>query len=137
MSFFQSLQADDLDAINRFIASAAIHTTAGQTERNGWIEWYDTRSSWQKNFDRVTFDQARNRRLAFELANATTDAERADIQRVANEGLSSEQAQGEPDRRQSGGGYTAKDADAWGGLLVFALGIVGSAGLTAYFMRRR
>lgn len=138
MSWFQSLQADDLDAINRYVTGTPVRTPQAQQAVNGWIEWFDTRSAWQKQFDRVTFDEARNRRLAFELANATTDAERADVQRRANEGLSAEEMQSEADRRQSGGHYSEKAPEGWSPTLgLFGLAIVASAAGTAYLLRRR
>ena len=136
MPWFQSLQADDLDAINRFISGATIRTPAAQALRDQWITWFDTRSSWEKQFDRVTFDEARNKRLDFQLANSLTDAEKAEVRRQASEGISSEQAQGAADRRQTGGTYSGK-ASSWGsGLALVGLSIVGSAVATAYVMRK-
>lgn len=138
MALFQTLQADDIDAINRFITSAPIQTEGARKLRDEWIQWIDTRSAAQRNFDRPTFDEARNRRLSFELANALTDAERAEIQRVAAEGLTSEQMQGEADRRQTGGHFSGASAGGWGSLFGWGLGIaaVGFLG-GAYLARRR
>lgn len=137
MALFQTLQADDIDAINRFITSAPIQTEGARKLRDEWIQWVDTRSAAQRNFDRPTFDEARNRRLAFELANALTDAERAEIQRVAAEGLTSEQMQGEADRRQTGGHFSGASPEGWGSLLGWGLGIAAVGFLGGAFVARR
>ncbi len=134
----QTLQADNLDAINRFVVGTTIKTPLASPLRDEWIQWFDTRSAYQRNFDRVTYDQARNRKLAFELANATSEAERAQIMLVATTGLSSEEMQSEADRRQSGGHYSeAAPTSPLVGLAWLGVSIVGAAAIGAYLGRRR
>jgi hypothetical protein len=137
MAWFQSLQADNLDAINRFVVGTVIKTPAAQQLRDEWIQWFDTRTSYDLNFDRPTYDAARNRKLAFELANATSDAEREQIKLVAQTGMSSEEMQGEADRRQTGGHYTeASPASPFVGLAWLAVAIGGAAAAGAFLARR-
>lgn len=138
MSWFQSLQADDIDAINRYVTSTPIRTPAASALRDQWIQWIDTRSAYDRNFDRPTFDAARNKRFDFEIANALTEAEREQIRHVRAEGLSSEEMQGEPDRRTTGGRYTEAAPSSWGGLIGAGVGIaLASAIGGAYLARRR
>lgn len=137
-AWLQSIQADNLDAINRYVVGATIHTPAAQQLRDAWILWFDTRSTYNRNFDRPTYDEARNRKLAFSLANATSEAEREQIRLVAQQGLSSEEMEGEADRRQSGGHYTeASPASPLVGLAWLGISIVGAAAVGAYLARRR
>ncbi len=99
-------QAEDIDAINRYIIETPVRTPAAQAARDTWILWHDATGAWERNTSRPAFDHARNLRLAFELANATTDAERGQILETAMSGLSAEQMQGQPDRRATDGSYS-------------------------------
>jgi hypothetical protein len=63
-----------------------------------WISTGDPRNYTFLVPDAV-WDEARNRRLAFNLANATTAEEKAAVESSATQGVSSEQMRGEQDRR--------------------------------------
>ena len=127
------LQSEDLAAIDRYITSAPVNTPAAQAARDAWIRWNDGVSWYDRNFDRATLDHARNARLAFELANATTEAERADIMARALTGLSLEQVQGEPDRRDKEGRYSGVTPGS--GLSRFVLYGLGALGFVALAKR--
>ena len=119
------LQADDLDAINKYIVGAEIKTREAQVLRDEWIRWFDGLSWGDRYFDRPTYDRARNMRLEFELANSVSEAERAEVLQRARQGLSSEQAQGSPDRRDTSGEYSGRDSMGLGSSL--ALGFLAAA----------
>lgn len=124
------LQSDDIAAIDRYITSAPIATTGGQAAKDAWIRWNDGVSWYDRNFDRAALDHARNARLAFEFANATSDAERATILNRALTGVSSEQAQGEPDRRNSEGQYSEiSPGTGLSRLVLYGLGALGLVSL--------
>lgn len=120
------LQADDLDAINRYIADSKPRTPAAVTLRDSWIKWFDSLSWGDRYFDRATLDKARNRRLEWDLANALSDAERATILERAKTGISVEEAQGEPDRRDASGYFSEiSPASVASKVLLYGLGAVG------------
>jgi hypothetical protein len=137
MAWFQSLQADDIDAINQYVTSTPIRTPAAQTLRDQWIKWIDTRSSYDRNFDRATFDAARNKRFDFELANALSEEEREQIRRVRAEGLSAEEMQGEADRRMTGGRYTEASPASAGTLIGIGVGVALASALGGAWLARR
>jgi hypothetical protein len=126
-------QADDISAIDRYITTAPIVTPAAQAAKEAWIQWNDGVSFYDRTFDRATYDHARNLRLAFQLANATTDAERGQVLDVALHGMSAEQSQGEADRRDSTGHYSEKSPGS--DLSRFVLWGLGALGVVALAKR--
>lgn len=130
-------QAGDIDAINRYITTVEIRTPAAQAARDAWILWHDGTTVYDRYLDRATYDRARNARLAFDLANATTDAERAAIMNRALTGLSGEQLQGQPDRRTSGGTYSEKSPVGVGSRIALAaIGVVSLAAIAKRWLMR-
>lgn len=127
------LQTDDIAAIDAYITSTAPKTPAAVAAKDAWIRWNDGLSLYDRTFDRAALDHARNARLAFELANATTDEERAAILDRALHGISVEQAQGEPDRRSSSGTYS--EISPGSGLSRFVLWGLGALGVVALAKR--
>jgi len=98
-------QEDDLKAVNKYIVESPAKTEAATRLRDDWIRWYDSLGWYELNYNRETWDLARNRRLAFDRANATNAAEQHAVESVAMTGLSTEQQQGQTDRRTSTGEY--------------------------------
>lgn len=96
-------QSDDLDAINAFFMSSDAVTPQAVTIKDEWVTWFNQLSWWDKTFDGNTYDMARNRRNQYNLANAVSAAEKAQVKNVMKTGLSSEQMQGAADRRLSSG----------------------------------
>lgn len=125
------LQAEDIAAIDAYITSRPLNTPAAVAARDAWILWLDGTTLMDRYLDRPTLDRARNLRLAFDLANATSDAERAEIMRKATTGMSTEEMQGEPDRRNSQGRYSEtapmSTAAKAGMSMLAALGLVALA----------
>lgn len=98
-------QIEDIDAISRYITSQPIRTDTARQLKDDWIRWRDGLSFWDRNFDGSTYDLARNKKLAFDRANAVTAQQKQAVETVAKTGLSTEQMQGKEDRRTSTGEY--------------------------------
>lgn len=99
------LQADDIDAINRYIVYATIKTKEAGKIKDEWIRWHDTLSWWDKNMNQGVFDEARNKRNRFDIANSTSAAERESVKQRQQTGLSTEETQGGTRRVLSSGQY--------------------------------
>lgn len=98
-------QAENIDAINRYILTQPVRTPKARSLRDEWITNYAKLSWFDTNYDSDTYDWVRNRRNEFDYANATTPAELAAAKQQHGKGLSSEEMRGEPDRRLSTGDY--------------------------------
>lgn len=105
------LQADDIDAINKYIVYATVKTKDAAKIKDEWIRWHDGLGWWSKNMDSAVYDEARNKRNRFNLANAVTKAEKEDVKNVQQTGLSTEEMQGGTRRVLSSGTYEASDED--------------------------
>lgn len=106
------LQADDIDAINRYIVYAKINTKDASKIKDEWIKWHDGLSWWDRNMAPEVYDQARNIRNRFNLANTTSAKEKEEIRQIQQTGLSTEEMQGGTRRVLSSGTYeTSVDDD--------------------------
>jgi hypothetical protein len=103
-------QDEDIDAISHYMAETPAKTTAARKKQDEYKLWIDSVSWWDKNYDRPTYDRARNLRQEFNLANATTAAEQTAVQQLIKTGLTTEEMQGDPRRLSSEGRYSEKDA---------------------------
>lgn len=98
--------AEDIEAINDFFhrSENAPRTPEARAAFNAWVKWYeDTKPGafgWWSDAD---FDHARNLRNAYNRANAVTAKEKENVERVITTGMSTEQMQGETDRRDASG----------------------------------
>lgn len=104
------VQAEDIEAINRYIVNGSAKTKEAIKIRDEWIRWHDNLGFFAKNFDGGTYDQARNIRNRYNIANATTKDEKEFVQQVQQQGLSSEEMQGGTKRVLSSGQYETPDA---------------------------
>lgn len=98
-------QSEDLDAINRYISNSQPATSKAVELRDDWIRWFNDLSWYSKSLSQDTYDEARNRRNEFSIANATNSAEKAKAKEVAKKGFTTEQAQGEASRILSDGSF--------------------------------
>lgn len=98
-------QSEDMDAINRYMRSQPLKTDEAAEIHDDWIVWFDNLSWWSRTMDGESYDQARNRRNAFNRANAVTKADKAITERVITEGVTTEELAGDADRRLSTGEY--------------------------------
>jgi len=106
-----------------FIATPAV-TPSAVTLKDQWRSWYDQLGFFGTMSD-DNYDNARNRRNAFNLANATTPAQVAQVKEVMKTGVSTEQAAGAPDRRDSQGNLPDHPPD----LIPLGYKIAGGVGL--------
>lgn len=127
-------QGDDIDAIAQYMAGTPYRTEEARKIQDKWKVWLDGVSWWNKNYDRPTYDRARNLRNAFNLANATTAAQQAAAQQVIKTGMTTETMTGGASRITSGGTFSEQDGGVAPSLPLWAkiaIG-VGVAGLGVY-----
>jgi hypothetical protein len=96
------LAKDNLNAVNDYIHSTPLKTDQAKSLASDWARWWDATGNpdnYSVTIPPPVWDEARNRRIAFDLANATTQAEKDIVVQVATTGMSSEQMQGKEDRR--------------------------------------
>lgn len=105
-------QADNIDAITAYMTSIStqVKTTAARAKQDEYKAWIDTVGWYNKNYDRPTYDHARNLRNEFNVANATTAAEKQAVQQVLTTGLTTEETQGEGRRVSSEGKFSEQEA---------------------------
>jgi hypothetical protein len=97
-----TMTRDNLNTVNGYIHAQAIKTPEAGRIASDWSHWWDTTgnpTNYTLEIPPVVWDEARNRKLQFDLANAVTSHERDTVVHVATTGMSSEQMQGQPDRR--------------------------------------
>ena len=108
-SFWLATDNQDLTAINAYMHSQPLNNAESKVLFDDWVSWYEGLGFFDLHVnDGQTYDTARNKRNAFNVANATSDAERAQIQAVITAGQTSEQDAGQTDRRNSKGAFPEK-----------------------------
>ncbi len=95
---------EDLAAIDRYMKGTLTKTGAAVKLRDEWTEWYDG-IGWWGSYSQENYDHARNLRNQFDLANATTQAELEQVQRVIRTGMTTEEMAGGTSRNLSTGMY--------------------------------
>lgn len=101
---FGTLLSDNIDAIQRYFAEAHPITSEATAIKDEFIKWIDSLWWYEKNWQ-STYDLARNLRNRYDLANAVTPIAKAQVMLVQRTGLTTEQMQGLPDRRDSHGNF--------------------------------
>jgi carbohydrate-binding DOMON domain-containing protein len=99
------VQADDLEAINRYVMTAPAKTPEAGKLRDDWAIWWTGLSWWDKNTDEGIYAQGRNRRNAFTRANAVTPEEKAAAELAIREGVTTEEMTGGVRESTSTGDY--------------------------------
>lgn len=99
-------QAENIEAIARYIGEQEpARTDAARAVRDEWQRFYSGLGDFERNYEQQAYDRARNLKLRFNQANATTAEQKQAVEDQALRGLSTEQLNGEPDRRQTDGTY--------------------------------
>ncbi len=99
-------QGENIEAIARYIGQQVPpRTPAAVTVRDQWQAWWSNLSDYAKNFDQSAYDHARNWKLRFNEANARTPEELELVKHQATTGLTTEEIEGEADRRREDGSY--------------------------------
>lgn len=99
---FDSQNTENLNAVNDYMHHTVAKTAQAKALQSDWVRWWESTGNPDLSWfapSNLLWDEARNRRLAFDTANATTPEESAAVKQQAATGISSEQAQGAPDRR--------------------------------------
>ncbi len=89
-------QSDDLTAINAYMQRTAPVTPEATALRNSWNVWYPSLGWYDKGFSTKVMDEASPRRNKFNLANATSPAQKAQVVNVITKGMDTNQMQGKP-----------------------------------------
>lgn len=75
-------QAEDMSAIQRYMAAQTPKNEDSRALKAEFIKWFDNLSFWDRTLTSSTYVDAKKRRDAFMLANATTPAEIAAVRAV-------------------------------------------------------
>jgi hypothetical protein len=126
-------QGEDMEAINRYIMTAPLRTSAATRLRDDWLRWYDQLSWYEREYEQATYDEARNRRNAFNLANATTTREKEAVEQVMKTGLTTEEMEGGTRRTTTEGKYITPDEPMVSTKTKIIWGAVLLGGAYAYF----
>lgn len=101
---------EDIAAINRYIANGKTNTKEAAKIRDEWIQWHDKLGWWDLHINtNAVYDQARNIRNRYNVANAKTAADKDFVKQVQQQGLSTEELQGGVKRVLSDGSYAVDD----------------------------
>jgi hypothetical protein len=83
---------DDLEAIVRYMSDTPANTPAAALVKDRFSKWYPDVSWYDKHFDtQNVVNHAKNERTDFNRANAVTEEEKANVERVIQTGLRTEQ----------------------------------------------
>jgi len=104
-----TMTRDNLNTVNSYIHAQHLNSPEASAIASDWSRWWDTTGNPENYTLRIpaeVWDEARNRKLKFDLANAVSATQKEHIINVAKTGMSSEQMRGQEDRRDpSTGGY--------------------------------
>jgi hypothetical protein len=97
-----TMMRDNLNTVNGYFHATPSKTPEAGRLATDWSHWWDTTgnpTNYTLEIPPAVWDEARNRKLQFDLANAVTAHEQKQVIEIAKTGVSSEQAQGQQDRR--------------------------------------
>ena len=98
--------AANIAAIHTYVMSQPLNTKAAEKARDAWLKFHEDLGWTGREFPSVEdYDNARNLRNAFDLANAKTAAEKKVVEEFHKNGITSEELRGEPKRTTSDGNY--------------------------------
>lgn len=92
-SFLLFTDNQDMSAINQLIANTEPTNDKARALKDSWIAWWDGLSWLDKNVGTSAYDEARNRRNVFLLANAPAD-QVAQVKQVQATGGTTEELEG-------------------------------------------
>jgi hypothetical protein len=113
-SFLILTDNQDMEAINHFISDTVAVTPEAVKLKDAWIKWFDNLGWWEKNIGTPAYDEARNRRNAFIIANQPNATAKKEMQEQLKRGIETEEMS--PDDfwtltpGDSGGQATRKDS---------------------------
>lgn len=134
----------NMEAINKYIMESNVKTEKADKIKVEWIRyWESIKRDWTW-YSQEEFDKARNYRDRFNLANTTSKAEETAVKETMRQGVSSEAARGETERRTTSGSYLEEEKPlvdfniplSWkigGGITAAILGVLWVASKTVMF----
>jgi hypothetical protein len=96
------LTSDNMEAIAQYMGAEKPQTAEATKIRDDFVKWYDG-LWWYEKTEQSNYDLARNLRNRYNIANALTAADKAQVENVIKTGLTTEDFMNEPDRRDSKG----------------------------------
>ncbi len=97
--------SDDMEAIDRYITSVSIVNKAAIPLQDEWKSWYNQLGWYDKNLSQDVYNQARNRRNAFNLANTVNEADKTRVEKVIASSFTEEEAAGKSRIADSKGNF--------------------------------
>lgn len=100
-----ALFKDDLNTLNRYMHEQPINNQEAGRIATDWSRWWDSTGNpdnYTLKIPPEVWDEARNRKLKFDLANAVSRTQQEQIINRAKTGMSTEQMRGQEDRRDPG-----------------------------------
>lgn len=97
-----TMTRDNLNTVNSYIHAQPLNTSEASRLASDWSHWWDTTgnpTNYTLEIPQAVWDEARNRKLQFDLANATSSHQKDVIVNVAKTGMTTEQMRGQEDRR--------------------------------------
>lgn len=114
-------QAEDIDAIERYLGDQIPSTPAATAIRDEFIRYMSTIGTYDRHFSGGVYDSVRNFRIRYDRANAVTPAQKQAVETQAR-GLTTEQMEGGADRRLSTGEYIPRSGGVGSWLPLIAIG---------------
>ena len=84
-------QIEDMEAINTYMTKTKAVTPDAQGKQRQWFSWYGGLGWYDKRYNDSVYNEARVRRNAFNLVNSVSPAERENVQRVIDTGMTTEE----------------------------------------------
>jgi hypothetical protein len=127
---------DDLEAIVRYMSNTQPINTAAALVKDNFAKWYGDVSWYDKHFDtQNVVNHAKNARTDFNRANAVTAEERANVERVIQTGLRTEQVIPDMDpQARSSSGRLAEETKPWIPERYKVVALVAGVGLAGVFL---
>ncbi len=97
--------SEDIAAINVYMQTQPVNNPAAAKVKDEWVKFHEggAGSAWFPG--QSVYDEARNIRNKFNLANARNAEERKQVELVMKGGLTTEELKGEPRRTTADGNY--------------------------------
>ncbi len=125
-----AMLAANMEAINKYIMEAPVRTAKAQAVQIEWIKFWKEHEKSILWYSDDEYDQARNIKHNFDLANATSSSEQQAAKDQASQGLTSEELRGNVRRSTRDGTYIVDDEPfVPTRVTVAAVGILGLIGI--------
>src|SRR4029079_3597951 len=104
-------QSKDMEAINAFMMNAYAKTNRAAELQNQWVTFWNNLNWYGKSVSNSDYDEARNRRNAFVVANEESPEGQELVRQQIAAGVSAEEMRGETKRSNQSGFFDAPTSD--------------------------